>query len=168
MAQSGNWDRKIQEWVEGLGEVSDLKPLARSLARESQDLMRQGFKRGQDPSGRAWMRKKNPDGRKPLTGETGRLAKPWPVTVGATWFKLTAPVEYAKYHQKGSKGGQKISPVNKSVLRFKMAGNIVFTKGPVKRGDIPKRKMYPDQGLPAKWESAYRETFEDFCDRHLK
>ena len=165
---SGNWDRVLRGWVEGLEDVQDLKPLSRTMARETQDLMRAGFKRGQDPWGRAWKPKKEPDGRKPLTGETARLSKPWPVTVGNTWFKLTAPVEYAQYHQNGSKGGQEIAPKNKKMLRFKMAGKIIFTKGPVKRGDIPKRKMYPDgNDIPPKWEEAYRDSFEDFCDRHL-
>lgn len=157
----------LGEWAHGLEDVKDLSDLSQDMARTSQMFMRQGFRTGTAPDGSAWKAKKEPDGRKPLTGETARLSKPWTLHSDRNGFRLSSKVPYARYHQKGSKGGQPIRPKNKKALRFKSGGKTVFSKG-VTRGDIPKRKMYPDgPHLPSRWSKAYREDVEDFMSSRL-
>ena len=159
---------ELDSWVDGLEDVQGLAEFSNDLGRASQALMRDGFRTGTDPSGSKWKPKREGDGRKPLTGKTGRLSKPWRLMSDRHGFRLRATVPYASYHQNGSKGGQLIVPKNKKALRFKSGGQTVFSKG-VKRGDIPKRKMYPDgPNLPRKWSREYEQEWEDFCSSKLR
>lgn len=106
--------------------------VAKTIAEETVNLIKDGFREEKDPYGRAWKKKKRPDGRKVLSGKTGRLKGFTPVTATASLVVVSPTVSYAKFHQ----GGTRFLPV---------------------RAMIPTT----GRGLPSEWVERYREAYED-------
>jgi len=127
-----------------------LEVVSRNMAEEAVGLVQDGFRSETDPYGERWKPKQNPDGRKTLSGVTGRLKTGWHLkTQDAKGFTVAPSVEYALYHQAPRRG----------------------RSGRLKR---PRRRMVPvtRQGMPRKWSrrlnEAAREAFQAMESGKLK
>ena len=110
-----------------------------SLAEECIGLIKDGFRTETDPYGRKWAPKQRPDGRKVLSGKTGRLKGGWKVSKQDQHeVAVTPSVDYAEHHQNPRRNAQ----------------------GRLKR---PKRMMVPEyeRGLPLRWKRQLREAAND-------
>jgi hypothetical protein len=153
----------LQKILANPEKIMDL--VATSVAEEAINLIKDGFRKEVDPYGRKWAEKKFPDGRKVLSGKTGRLKTSWKVTRKTSSEIVISPtVDYAVHHQDGTgihgKHKTRVVPSKKKALRF--AG----PKGPIFASStegVPKRMMVPDEklGLPPSWEKAFNEAATD-------
>jgi hypothetical protein len=112
-----------------------LAPMNAAMAEEIINLIKEGFVVERDPYGVPWKPKKKPDGRKVLSGETGRLKTGWhPVRLDKGGFTVAPSVDYAAPHQAPRRG-----------------------RSGLKR---PRRRMVPsgDRGLPRRWRKAMQEV----------
>lgn len=106
-----------------------------SLAEECIGLIQQGFRDERDPYGDRWEPKQANDGRKTLSGKTGRLKTGWHVKRQSNdEIEIAPSVTYAAPHQN--------------------------PRAPFKR---PRRMMVPDSalGLPPRWEKQLEEAAVD-------
>jgi hypothetical protein len=152
---------KLTKWAEKVavaGGSAGMRELSNLLAEEAVELIAEGFEKETDPYGKAWAKKRFPDGRQVLVGRTARLRRGWhKKNVTATGFSVAPSVDYAKYHQRG-RGPVHAQP-GKS-LRFMVGGRAVFRKSV---GPAPARKMIPDRGrLPSAWRRALIATARDY------
>src|SRR5690606_3991065 len=88
----------LQKLLERPEAIQDL--VATSLAEESINLVKDGFRTETDPYGAKWVPKKRPDGRKTLSGKTSRLKTGWKIvrqTRGE--IRVSPSVNYAAAHQ---------------------------------------------------------------------
>jgi hypothetical protein len=139
---SGEYE-KLTQWEKlfSSGQLL-LEPMNAAMAETVIGLVQEGFVQERDPYGKPWAPKKKPDGRKVLSGETGRLKTGWhPQLVTRRDFIVAPSVEYAAPHQAPKRGGAK-------------------GKGRLPR---PRRRMVPssDRGMPAAWRTKMRETALD-------
>jgi hypothetical protein len=97
---SGNAQDKLLSWA-GLMRESHILVEAQSeaLAEVMIALIAEGFNKERDPYGRKWAKKKKPDGRKVLHGETTRLRNGWHVKSNRRGFRVAPSVTYAAHHQ---------------------------------------------------------------------
>lgn len=97
----GNGAKKLLDWVGLMKEAHTLVEMqSAALAEVAVTLVAEGFERERDPYGRAWAKKKRPDGRKVLHGETSRLRTGWHVvSASRRGFHVAPSVDYASYHQ---------------------------------------------------------------------
>lgn len=128
---------KLKNWQKLFGEGDAvLKPMSSAMAERVIGLIQEGFVTETDPYGVPWAPKKNPDGRKVLSGETGRLKTGWhAAALDGGGFTVAPSVDYAAPHQAPKRG----------------------PGGRLKR---PRRRMVPsgDRGLPQRWRKAMAET----------
>lgn len=98
---SGNGAAKMLDWVGLFKNGHTLVEMqSKALAEVSITLIAQGFNRERDPYGRKWAKKKRPDGRKVLHGETTRLRNGWHVVQARRrGFHVAPSVTYAAHHQ---------------------------------------------------------------------
>jgi phage gpG-like protein len=126
---------KMKRWQELFRNNSALMiGASRSMAEETLNLIKDGFRSEQDPYGKAWAPKQANDGRKVLSGKTSRLKGGWHVvSATASGFRVAPSVDYAAPHQ---------SP------RF---------------GRRPRRMMIPTstKGMPNTWARALNDTVKD-------
>jgi phage gpG-like protein len=81
-----------------------MRRITKSVAEELLGLVQDGFRSETDPAGRRWERKKRPDGRQVLVGKTARLRRGWHVEkMGRTSVTIAPAVDYADFHQQGTK-----------------------------------------------------------------
>lgn len=113
-----------------------LNAISGSLAEETVNMIKDGFRSETDPYGERWQPKQIPDGRKTLSGPTSRLKTGWHIkTQNPSGFVVAPAVAYALPHQDPQRNAS----------------------GRLKR---PRRMMVPseDRGLPERWARAYREV----------
>jgi len=98
---TGNGAQKMLDWMGLLKNGHTLVEMQSvALAETMITLIGEGFERERDPYGRAWAKKKKPDGRKILHGETSRLRTGWHVVSARRRGSHVAPsVAYAAHHQ---------------------------------------------------------------------
>jgi len=135
--------KELERWrrqIEQAGSENTLRKLNAVLAEETLTLIADGFRKSKTPTGRRWKPKKRPDGRKILVGKTARLRNGWHRSqIGPESFTVSPSVDYAKYHQTGTR-----------------------------RGLVP-RQMIPDGNrLPSRWDRAFQETAEDFLEAQFR
>jgi len=132
--------RKVRAWAKAFGDLDGaLSAISGSLAEETVNLIKDGFRHETDPYGDRWTPKQAADGRKTLSGPTSRLKTGWHVRVqGASGFIVSPSVEYAAPHQNPKPG----------------------PGGKLKR---PRRMMVPtaEKGLPPTWSRAYAEIVNE-------
>jgi phage gpG-like protein len=153
--------RKILRNPDGILDV-----VSASVAEESINLIKDGFRKETDPYGRRWAPKRFPDGRKALSGRTSRLKGGWHITRQTRdKIVIAASVDYADYHQHGTgihgPRRQRIFPTEKQALRFPgPGGKPVFAKSVE---GVQQRMMVPDEikGLPPRWERRLNEAATD-------
>jgi hypothetical protein len=150
---SGDGFASLERWarkVEKAGSTAGLQSLAANLCEEAIELVAEGFERETDPYGKAWARKRFPDGRQVLVGNTARLRRGWHrKSVSSGGFTIAPSVKYARYAQHG-RGPVRAKPGK--ALRFMVGGKAVFRKSV---GPAPARKMVPDRGrLPDRWRKS--------------
>lgn len=138
--------RKFDRLAKKIGSIETAKKtIARAQAEEVIDQIRLGFRGARDPYGRAWQKKKTPDGRKPLHGKTLRLRNGWFVkTVTAEGSTVSSAVVYASPHQRPRR-----------------------RRGRLKR---PRRMMVPSSrmGYGRIWRKAILEATRDAIRDHLR
>lgn len=119
--------KAMQEWQKLLGSVSELlTQMSQDMGEEALELIAEGFATETDPYGKPWQKKKTDDGRSILVGKTARLRRGWHLQrYGRGGFTVAPSVNYAAYHQKG-------------------------TKRMVSRMMVPTRS----RGIPGKWRAA--------------
>lgn len=138
-----------------------LQAVANSVAEDALNLVKDGFRDEQDPYGRQWAPKQAQDGRKTLSGSTGRLKNGWhKKVVSASEVRIAPNVSYADYHQTGTgihgPAGQPIRPKNGRALKIPVNGGHIFRSSV---DGVPKRKMVPDsEGLPQRWKKSFDES----------
>lgn len=123
-----------------------LRLVSASLAQETLNLIRDGFREQIDPYGKIWQPKKRADGRGTLSGKTSRLKTGWFATdVSADGFTISTPVAYALPHQE-----PRINPET----------------GELKR---PRRMMIPDAdlGLSEAWAKVLEEDALDTMESYF-
>jgi hypothetical protein len=128
-----------------------LEAASKAIGEECIGLIKDGFRNERDPYGRRWAPKQRPDGRKVLSGKTGRLKIGWKLTtVNRHEVRVTPSVSYAEPHQNPRRGPD----------------------GNLKR---PKRMMVPDaaRGIPPAWKREIREAAAEaigsfFTPRHAQ
>jgi hypothetical protein len=160
----------LEHQLESAEEI--LRIAAVNLAEEAIDIIKQEFADERDPYGDPWAPKKAKDGRKVLSGETGRLKTGWhPTMIGKDGFTINPAVDYAVYHQDPQErkrnarttGEDFIGPVRRSYRRT--ADDFI---GPMSLNQKP-RKMVPDErGLPDKWAEAFEEVAVEVFREHFK
>lgn len=98
---SGNGAKKLDDWAKLMRSGETLVEMqSEALAETMITLIGEGFNRERDPYGRKWAKKKKPDGRKVLHGETSRLRNGWHVVRGRRrGFSVAPSVDYAAPHQ---------------------------------------------------------------------
>lgn len=157
---------RFQEAIETAPELLDT--IAKNLAEETIELIRDGIAEGVDPYGEKYEPLKLRDGQ-PLR-DTGGLQIWQRRFVGREGFAVSSTKAYAAYHQEGTglfgPKKKKIQPVKKKALRFQPRGGAVHIVGAVK--GTPQRRMVPDDGtLPTKWRARYIETARDVIAEHF-
>lgn len=147
--------------------------LARGIAEEAIDLVRQGFADRTDPYGAQWADKA--DGSACfLVGPTGNLKSGWHIKeVSADEVTVGPSVFYAITHQEGrtikAKNVRTIRlfgrhPIEAAKLQFKIGDQWVMTDSVT----IPQRRMVPDEGdLPPTWDEAITEAAEEMLHELL-
>lgn len=104
---SGDFARKLDRWSELLEDAQVIvKHTSRAQAEVALTLIGEGFDDESDPYGRKWAKKKRPDGRKVLHGETTRLRNGWHVKADMGGWSVSSSVDYAGYHQ-APRGGSR-------------------------------------------------------------
>lgn len=100
------------------------------LARWTLATVKRQFTAQSDPYGKRWAPKKEPDGRRVLTGKTRKLRNDISRANTTRGFRIHARAPYASFHQDGRR-----------------------RSGP----DIPTRLIFPTEskGLPAMWRRQY-------------
>lgn len=158
---------KLDGWAKRIGDAggaAKLKELSENLAEEALELVAEGFEKETDPYGKKWKRKRFPDGRQVLGGQTARLRRGWHrKSVTAQGFQIAPAVNYAKYAQNGR---ARITAAPGKTLRFIVNGKPVFRKSV---GPAPARKMVPDKGrLPKAWRRALLATAQLYFTETFK
>ena len=105
---SGDFAAKMDRWAELLNTASVIvKHTSKAQAEVALTLIGEGFEDETDPYGRKWAKKKTPDGRKVLHGETSRLRTGWHVAkAGADGWRVDPSVPYAAFNQ-APRGGSR-------------------------------------------------------------
>lgn len=161
MAKSSKGLEALEKLLANPDKVLDL--VARSLAEESVNLIKDGFRTETDPYGEKWQPKQLADGRKTLSGKTSRLKTGWKVTrMNGREVVVSPSVEYAEYHQNP---GERKRASSADVYRRSIEGGFSrrqisrarsFTENTIGPAQLarPRRMMVPDdgKGLPPKWE----------------
>jgi phage gpG-like protein len=153
--------KKLKEWGRRFDNVSKegMDIVANQLAEETLDLVKEGFEKSRDPTGKPWAPLAIRNG-KPLE-DTGGLKASWSVDrKGKRGFSIISHKAYAIFHQEGTgiHGPRKkpIKPKKKGgVLAFKGPSGTIFAKS-VK--GAPKRRMLPREHLPPLWQKRLKET----------
>jgi phage gpG-like protein len=145
--------------------------IAKNLAEETIDLIREGFEHSKDPYGKPWSYPIFRDGR-PLQ-DTGGLKSSWKRRYNTRLFSVSSTKVYARYLQEGTglygPKRKRITPTSKKALfiaarRIPMKGMFFSSV----RGIRP-RKMVPKDGyLPRRWRLRYIETANDVIAGLLK
>lgn len=76
-----------------------------AAAKETERLIAEGFREQKSPYGRRWPARKDPkSGSHPILDKTGKLKRSWSVKArGKGLLIRTTGVDYARYHQSGTK-----------------------------------------------------------------
>lgn len=154
-----------------LGSSSVMMALNREIGDEVVKLVEQGFAKEQDPYGLPWYRKSYPDGRKVLSGETGKLAKSFAIrSVGAWGVVVGSSLARARFPQSGTGlyGPRKalIKPKGGKALAFKNASGSTLFRRSVKGQQ--QRRMVPVMGLPSpSWNRAIKKRAVAFLKSRL-
>jgi len=149
-------EQKLAEFERGPG----LRDLARNIAEEAVELVREGFEQERDPYGEPWAA--------PLTCRDGQILRDSGVMLdslhvaSATESQVTIAmgVWYAIVHQTG----KTIVPRFAKALRFMAFGKPVFAQ----QVTIPARPFFPREGdLPASWVAAFDEMTDEWFQLFL-
>lgn len=158
---------RLTNWIKGIARLANaqqMAELADELQDDTLDLIDEQFKKGIGPNGIKLQRKKNPDGKQPLTN-TGALSKSFRSgRSGWRGFNVQSDKmdEYGKYHQRGRKTPWKIHPKKPGgVLRFRIGSQIIYTKEVTHPG-YPARPIYPSEKLPKRYYDKYIKTVKNF------
>lgn len=142
MFRVGGDFKKVDGWAKVMGTAPlVLESMSRNMAEEAISLIAGGFRKQSDPYGRAWQKKKAPDGRNILVGKTARLRNGWKVTRASRGgFTVSPSVDYAVHHQFGAP-----------------------------RARIPARMMFPSSklGMPPAWREALTEVVQEQLTAHF-
>lgn len=143
-----------------------LELVSKSLAEETINLIKDGFRAETDPYGQRWEPKQKPDGRKTLSGQTGRLKTGWKVTNRTQdEIRVSPSVEYAEYHQnpqarRRASASEALRAAARGIDTGRRRSTFsVDTIGPA-RLSRPRRMMVPDSslGMPPTWNRQLEET----------
>jgi len=87
-----------------------LQIISQNLAEETIELIREGFTREQEPSGKPWKPLKYRSGK--ILQDTGRLRSSWHRTrASKRGFTVASAVKYAPFHQTGTRRGLAARPM---------------------------------------------------------
>jgi phage gpG-like protein len=130
----------MQQWQKQLASVPELlSQMSRDMGEEALELIAEGFATETDPYGKRWQDKKVDDGRSILVGKTARLRRGWHLQrYGRSGFTIAPSVNYAGFHQKG-------------------------TKRMVARMMVPSRS----RGMPPKWRTAMNSVAQAHFAAHF-
>lgn len=161
-----------------------LSTLSKELAEESLYLIRQGFRKEQDPYGNDWAPLKHRKGR--ILRDTGRLANSFGrVRANRNGFVVGSNVDYSSVHQGGASYTARPGMTSRYKGRFvsnqRLTKRGVKKRGGLKKGysvrshgahqvEIPSRMMLPSEsmGLGPHWESAFARVAKRTMSRLLK
>lgn len=151
--------KKLGEWVTRFERVASPQfhsQLAKEVAETTLDLVDDGFESESSPYGKAWAKKKEPDGKKILerSGKLRRSIKAKSTSASQLVFKADTP--YSGYHNTGRRGPWTIKPKKPGgTLAFMSGGKMRFAKS-VEHPGYPARRFFPRRGsLPRRWARAY-------------
>ena len=138
--------------------------LLKAAAAEARTQIALEFRGGVDPDGRPWAPLKYRRGQ--ILRKTGRLANSFTSSVTANGFRVGTNVEYAPFHQHGTKGHQahtRFQPIGGkgrfASRKSRGAGKRKVTKlrqlnFQAGGGAIPARQMVPEGKLTQRWSTA--------------
>lgn len=116
---------------------SVLKKVSRQLAAETLDRVKEGFRSERDPYSKKWKEKKVDDRRKVLSGRTGRLKQYQVKSLGTQSFTVGPIVNYARYHQTGT------------------------------RYMVARKMVPDERGIPKSWERDFEEIIVEVLEDHF-
>lgn len=142
--------------------------IAKNLAEETIDLVREGFEKAQDPYGKPWSYPIFRDGR-PLQ-DSGGLKASWKRRFTTRRFSVSSTKVYARWLQEGTglygPLRRPIRPRYAKALRIPTPSGVIYRSSV--RGMRP-RKMVPKDGyLPRRWLAQYIDTANDVIAGLLK
>lgn len=149
VANDADITRLLQKLAE-LERGTAVRDLARNIAEEAVELVKQGFEEERDPYGNAWA---------PLTCRDGQILRDRGALMNSihvsgateTEARIADGVWYGIVHQTG----QTIVPRHAKALRFMVRGVPVFAQSVT----IPARPFFPRAGdLPGGWRASFDET----------
>lgn len=156
---AGDWNAKLQDWTkrvarlggrEGMGELAD------RIEEASLELIDEQHEKGIGATGVPLEKKKNPDGKKPLT-RTGKMRRSWFTKRTGLDTRIDNATDYAFLHNQGRRGPWTIRPKKKGG-RLAFAGKdggMVYARSVTHPG-YPMRRMTPhNRKLPARWARRY-------------
>jgi phage gpG-like protein len=114
----------LEQWIrslDDLGSAASLTEASRSIANEALAQTDQGFEQERNPFGKAWARKKRPDGRKVGQGKTGRLRDTYRIKSATRFgFTIGSDAPYRRFFHAGRKGQKprQLSPGNRVPPRW--------------------------------------------------
>lgn len=141
------------------------------VAQEALDLIDRGFQGERDPYGIPWFRKRFPDGRAVLDGETHQLRKSFKILYTDAHRALVGSALGRSRFQQGGTGlygpsRQRIRSKSGKVMRWTSGGGAVFARST--RGQ-QQRRMVPVYGFPSPiWNRAMRKRLKNFFAGRLK
>jgi phage gpG-like protein len=144
-----------------------LELVSLQLAEQAIELVRDGIASGKDPYGKPYEPLKIRKGQ-PLR-RTGRMQMWFRKSHTARGFQIAPPVDYAKYHQRGTgiygPSGKPIKPVRAKALKIPAPGGAMF-RSSVK--GTPRRAMVPYRGsLPASWKRSFQATANEALTQYF-
>jgi hypothetical protein len=157
--------------IGSLSRSSVMTELSREIGDEVVKLVERGFDREQDPYGIKWYRKTFADGRKVLSGATGKLAKSFAIkSVGAWGVVVGSSLARSRFPQSGTglygPSKQRIKPKSGKALAFKSSSGATLFRASVKGQQ--QRRMVPVAGMPSPtWNRAIKKRAVAFLKARL-
>jgi len=164
----------LTRFGDGVGKLASTRvmtELSRELGNEVVKLIAKGFERERDPYGLPWFRKRFPDGRKVLRGETGKLARSFGIkSVSASGVVVGSNLDRSRFQQAGTglygPSKQLIKSKSGKALAFKSASGVTLFRRSVKGQQ--QRRMVPVKGLASpSWNKALKARAKAFLMKRL-
>jgi len=160
---------KLKKIAKMLNSAPSIQPiLAKNLADETIELIKEGIDSRADPYGKPYKSLALRSGR-PLQ-DTGGLKGSWFRKLSSKGFTVESAKSYTIYHQLGTgiygPKRRRITPKKARGLRIPMrGGRPIYAKSVA---GTPQRKMIPDRGLPSKWRRRLIGTTEEIFLGHIR
>jgi len=166
MGIRGDFDElnRLKQKVADAARAGLKERVLKAAAAEARTQIALEFRQGVDPDGKPWAPLKFRRGQ--ILRLTGRLANSFTATVTSNGFRVGTNVEYAHFHQQGTKGhkahtraqaaGKGGKFISKKAAGKAKSGFVRLTQLNFKQGGgaLPKRPMVPEGQLSARWAAA--------------